>query len=125
MAIQRQLTDYASNPLWNGQIYIPFLRTSIGVNVVDDQIQFSYHGMNYSINLKQKGTVNADGSILVALARKPKFRTVRKPIGMPSHTSIYFLTFDGRSLSIAEVDSWIGWKPNTALGQAFANATYA
>lgn len=124
MAIQRKLSDYTVNPNWNGQLYIPFLRTSVGVSVIDHTLQFSYHGMNYTINLNQKGTVQSDGSILVAVGRKPKFRTVRKPIGMPSHTSIYFLTYAGQSLSLAEVDAWIGWSPkkSPSIAQAYRSA---
>lgn len=123
MATQRELNLYANHPMWNGQIYIPFLRASLGVSVVEGSMQFSYHGMLYSINLNQKATVHADGSVLVAVARKPKFRTMRKPIGLPSHTSIYFITHEGRSLSMRDVDNWFQWNEQpTSMSQTFMAA---
>lgn len=123
MATQRELNLYANHPMWNGQIYIPFLRSSLGVSVIEGSLQFCYHGMHYSINLNQKATIHADGSVLVAVARKPKFRTKRKPIGLPSHTSLYFITHEGRSLSMRDVDTWNGYYQRpTTISQAFATA---
>ncbi|HCW3892824.1 TPA: hypothetical protein OXK63_001740 [Acinetobacter baumannii] len=124
MATQRQLSHYADHPFWSGQIYIPFLQKSVGVSRVEDTLQFTYHGMNYSINLNQKGTLHADGSLLVAVARKPKFRTIRKPIGLPSHTSIYFMTHQGKCLSQRDVDGWSGYqdKPTAMMAAFYAAA---
>ncbi|EJB8489897.1 hypothetical protein UN96_12355 [Acinetobacter baumannii] len=120
MATQRQLIHYADHPFWSGQLYIPFLQKSVGVNRIEDTLQFTYHGMNYSINLNQKGTLHSDGSLLVAIARKPKFRTIRKPIGLPSHTSIYFMTHQGKCLSARDVDSWSSYQgAPTAMMAAF------
>lgn len=117
--------DYVTHPSWSGKIHIPFIRQTIQTEVIDGILTFSHHGVNYSIPLNHQVKAQSDGSIIVAMGRKNKYRTVRKPIGLPSHASIYFVTNKNQSITPHDVHLYKVWKhnvPQTTMKKAMQAA---
>lgn len=123
--MQYNVNDFTSHPLWTGMLYIPFIQQTVGVSIEDGLLTFSYHGMNYTIAINQKAKVQRDGSVLVALGRRNKYRSLRKPIGLPSHSNVYFLTSATNSLTTNDIEKMrinSFKRQNTSIAEAFRMA---
>lgn len=120
------LKDFTVHPYWNKEIYIPMLKLSFTPEINGDTLSFNHHGIQYFMDLNSAGRALHSGAIMVQLTRRNKYRTLRKPIGLPNHVAIVFTTYSGKPLNIRALDTKRVWDmahPNSSMAHAFKHAT--